>query len=64
MSNQLKDVSNNADHTLTGECEVRGLKKAYETPVLVHHGDVRDITLGPTIGIGESGNELGFRNPP
>ncbi len=38
--------------------------KAYEAPVLVHYGDVRDVTLGPTVGIGESGNELGRRNPP
>lgn len=39
-------------------------KLAYESPVLIHYGDVRDITLGPTVGIGESGNELGRRNPP
>ncbi len=39
-------------------------QKAYETPILVCYGDVRDITLGPTAGIGESGNELARRNPP
>lgn len=29
--------------------------KVYEAPVLVSYGDVRDITLGPTIGQFESG---------
>lgn len=33
----------------------------YETPLLVHFGDVRDVTLGPTLGIGESG---GGASPP
>ena len=30
----------------------------YETPVLVSYGDVRDVTLGPTGGVGESGCEF------
>jgi len=34
------------------------VKKPYETPVLICHGDVRDITLGPTFGAGESGCEV------
>lgn len=29
--------------------------KAYETPILIAYGDVRDITLGGTLGAGESG---------
>jgi len=29
--------------------------KAYETPTLIAYGDVRDITLGGTLGAGESG---------
>jgi len=29
--------------------------KQYETPVLIVYGDVRDITLGGTLGFGESG---------
>ena len=29
--------------------------KAYETPTLIAYGDVRDITLGGTLGMGESG---------
>lgn len=28
----------------------------YQKPVLVVYGDVRDVTLGPTLGGGESGN--------
>ncbi len=28
----------------------------YEKPVLMCYGDVRDVTLGPTAGLGESGN--------
>ncbi|MBL4673136.1 MAG: lasso RiPP family leader peptide-containing protein [Arenicella sp.] len=34
--------------------------KAYETPTLIAYGDVRDITLGGTLGFGESG--AGFEN--
>lgn len=29
--------------------------KPYQAPVLISYGDVRDITLGGTIGFGESG---------
>lgn len=32
-------------------------KKSYTTPTLISYGDVRDVTLGPTVGILESGNE-------
>ncbi len=45
----------------TGVDDKAVVKQAYESPVLINHGDVRDITLGPTVGIGESGNELGRR---
>ena len=38
--------------------------KVYEKPVLIAYGDVRDITLGPTVGEGESGAALFFRVPP
>lgn len=37
---------------------VQHQKRHYTTPRLTCYGDVRDITLGPTIGVGESGNEL------
>ena len=47
------------------ECDVDRLaKKAYEKPVLIAYGDVRDITLGPTVGEGESGAALFLRVPP
>lgn len=38
--------------------------KEYEKPTLIAYGDVRDVTLGPTIGEGESGNAVIFRVPP
>jgi hypothetical protein len=31
------------------------VRKPYESPRLVRYGDVRDVTLGPTPGTGESG---------
>ncbi|GHA07600.1 hypothetical protein GCM10008090_16780 [Arenicella chitinivorans] len=39
-------------------------KKPYEKPALVCYGDVRDVTLGPTLGGGESGCEGVFRVGP
>lgn len=30
--------------------------RVYVSPRLVRYGDVRDVTLGPSPGIGESGN--------
>ena len=64
MSIQRSD--NKPNTSLSNEVVETALdsEKSYEAPVLVHFGDVRDITLGPTVGIGESGAELGFRNPP
>lgn len=38
--------------------------KPYQAPVLICYGDVRDITLGPTFGGGESGCEGLFRVGP
>jgi len=32
----------------------------YQTPVLISYGDVRDITLGGTLGQGESGAGFQF----
>lgn len=31
-------------------------RRPYRKPELTRRGDVRDVTLGPTPGIGESGN--------
>ncbi|NNC99042.1 MAG: hypothetical protein HKN85_02555 [Gammaproteobacteria bacterium] len=38
----------------------------YQEPVLVCYGDVRDVTLGPTVGTNESGCEFDRRpgSPP
>jgi hypothetical protein len=36
-------------------------KKPYSTPKLQIYGDIRDLTLGPTPGNGESGNVLVYR---
>ena len=30
-------------------------RAAYQKPELICYGDVRDVTLGPTVGFGESG---------
>lgn len=38
--------------------------KVYEKPVLLAYGDVRDVTLGPTIGGGESSCAAVFKNGP
>jgi len=38
--------------------------RVYEKPVLQSYGDVRDITLGPTVGEGESGCAIFFRSGP
>lgn len=42
----------------------KGAVKAYEKPVLIAYGDVRDITLGPTFGEGESGCAFLYRSGP
>ncbi|MFQ3245127.1 MAG: hypothetical protein ACI9SP_001774 [Arenicella sp.] len=39
---------------------VKRNNSVYETPTLIAYGDVRDITLGGTLGFGESG--AGFEN--
>jgi hypothetical protein len=38
-------------HVVAGEVAL----KPYSTPRLVRYGDVRDVTLGPSPGLGESG---------
>ena len=35
----------------------------YQKPVLISYGDVRDITLGPSPGFGESGAGVFFLQP-
>ncbi len=36
-------------------------KKPYSPPRLITYGDLRTLTLGPSPGIGESGNPAVFR---
>ena len=36
-------------------------KKPYNRPFLAKYGDVRDLTLGTTAGLGESGNPTLYR---
>ena len=36
-------------------------QRKYEKPILLCYGDVRDVTLGPTPGFGESGCECDRR---
>jgi len=36
----------------------KAISLAYEKPVLICYGDVRDITLGPSPGVGESAGGL------
>jgi len=60
-----KNVQQREDVTVgAGDADTAHPELQYEAPSLVYYGDVRDVTLGPTVGIGESGNELGRRNPP
>lgn len=48
MSASNKDAAN--------ACEKKEVSYEYETPKLIHYGDVRDVTLGGSLGIGESGS--------
>lgn len=36
-------------------------RRAWVRPRLEHYGDVRQLTLGPTPGVGESGNPAIFK---
>ncbi len=66
MSDKTQSVNNRTTSAPSkGEIDVvaNESRLMYETPTLIYYGDVRDVTLGPTVGIGESGNELGRRPP-
>lgn len=43
------------------EAEVRLAPPSWQKPVLTVHGDVRELTMGPSPNSGESGNPLTFR---
>ena len=59
MNHQKKINKTGCRLTKTNEqcADIGGVvaSKRYETPVLIAYGDVRDITLGGTLGMGESG---------
>jgi len=64
MKDQSESNQANSEAS-AGEQEAANLtpaKKAYEAPVLMIYGDVRDLTLGGSLGIGESGAETFLRN--
>lgn len=52
-----------ADSTDDGRQEIRTLrtKSSYRTPQLTEFGDVRDVVLGMSPGIGDSGNPTLFK---
>jgi len=58
-------MNNNSDKQLPREVSAVdtavGSTHVYQKPVLQVFGDVRDVTLGPTPGLGESGCECVFR---
>lgn len=54
--NSQKKLESGATY-ISGDMAVASSIK-YETPLLVSYGDVRDVTLGPTAGVGESGCEF------
>lgn len=59
MHNDNKTLTS-ASSSEASVCDNQAVLK-YEKPVLVVYGDVRDITLGPTAGLGESGCEFDRR---
>ena len=62
---KTKTDKNIQNHHLGGDVVANDVTiKAYEKPVLLSYGDVRDITLGPTIGEGESGCAFFYRSGP
>ncbi len=65
---KLSAKANNANTSNTANGDVHGevvgaqtqhalCPKPYQTPELIFYGDVRDVTLGPTVGSGESNCE-------
>lgn len=63
MNNKVMNPHNDLNLVLPNKGSVESVDvakslKAYETPELICYGDVRDITLGPTIGTGESGCDV------
>ncbi len=62
-SNQ--DQTSTIDDSIDCKLSAKSMpKKGYETPELICYGDVRDVTLGPTVGTGESGCAVLAVGPP
>lgn len=67
MTNNKDNLKHSSAEAVGASAEAIDLgndNKAYEKPVLICYGDVRDITLGPTTGTGESGCAAIFRPGP
>lgn len=60
---QNQGFANESADNANIDCVERSIN-TYEKPVLRAYGDVRDITLGPTVGEGESGCAFFFRSGP
>lgn len=53
IDNSVDYESSSRDRQLTQACAP--MRAVYVRPELICYGDVRDVTLGPTVGFGESG---------
>ena len=63
MNKSLKAKSLRQESPRERDDEGCVMPKAYETPRLMCYGDVRDVTLGGTLGEGESGAGFEFTAP-
>ncbi len=55
-----KDIPVQPESTGQNGQSTGGYKRPYQSPVVTHYGDVRDITLGGSPGTLESGFETMF----
>ncbi len=63
MNKSLKTTSSRQESACESDGDCSAMPKAYETPRLMCYGDVRDVTLGGTLGEGESGAGFEFTAP-
>jgi len=63
MNNNVKATSQRHESIRENSDARASMRKAYETPRLLCYGDVRDVTLGGTLGEGESGAGFEFTAP-
>lgn len=57
----MKTPLKNQDAAPHEAAEADSPKRSYKPPQLTRLGDLREVTLGPSAGIGESGNPVVFR---